>query len=165
MINWLLDLISGAPKLTPEQDAFLASATSEFNSSLEEYEFVHSDDYDEWKYDQYSGVYKHLKEGKTVLEADAQIAGSVFSSAGTWEWAWNNPNVEEAAKVDSYRVKEYGERENIEYFKTGIIPLAGKSQGIYFSSVAMKLSGSQTVVAVPMGECMIFLLLKNIRIV
>ena len=150
--------------LTPEQDDFLAASIQEYNESLKGLnESIGFDQYDEWSYDQYSGVLSLIEHRATKIEADAQIIGSLNGANMSWEWAWNNPNIEESAKVDSITVKEYGEKESIWYFSQGIVPVLHEEQAIYFAAIGKKLTGSQAVFPGDSGTLKVYLLLKNIR--
>jgi hypothetical protein len=151
--------------LTPEQDEYLAGAIDEYNNSLktvnEHYGFS---DYDEWGYDQYSGKFQLKKDGSIIIEANAQIIGSYDEIEKDWEWSWNNPNVEDSAKADSFLVKEYGDSENIWYFKEGIVPVLRDEQAIYFAAVGKKLTSSQAIFPGDSGNLTVYLLLKNITV-
>src|SRR5690349_8283775 len=109
--------------LSPEADKYLAEATAEFNTKQEglrrDWRFGSGK---EWKYDQFSAILKLDFEDGAQFCADGQILGSYMAARNSWEWAWNNPNVEEAVKQDSRLVKQLGERLGIAYLVIGIIP-------------------------------------------
>lgn len=149
--------------LSADQDLFLGAAVEECNQSIRQYNQAwDSRRFDDWSYDQYSGKFR-LKDGDVIgVEADAQIVGSYHSRNKTWEWSWNNPNVETDAKQDSQAVKNYGDKEKIWYFSEGIIPVVSEDQAIYFAAVGRKLSQSQAIYKGDAGDLNVYLLLKNI---
>jgi hypothetical protein len=152
------------PSLTPEQDAFLASCTREYNEKLQklnkDWSFSH---YKNWGFDQLSGLFfLELHDGSRV-EADGQAIGSYFAARNSWEWAWNNPHVEEPMKRDVQAVRTFGEKEKIEYLCQGTVPVPDKRFPMYLSAVAIKIIGAEGVFAGTAGPVQVFLSLKNLR--
>ena len=150
--------------LSPEQDEYLGDAINEYNISLKTFnEGMKFNDFDEWGYDQYSGKFLLKNNGEKIIEAEAQIIGSYHSPEKSWEWAWNNPNIEEEAKIDSHTVKEFGNKQNIWYFSEGKVPVLKDEQAVYFAAVGMKLTNSQAIYPGAAGDLIVYLLLKNIH--
>jgi hypothetical protein len=150
--------------LTPEQDAFLASCTREYNEKLEKLNRDWSfSNYKTWGFDQLSGIFfLELHDGSRV-EADGQVIGSYKPAQKSWEWAWNNPNVEEAMKRDVQAVRTFGETEKIEYLRKGVIPAPNKLFPMYLSGIAIKILGAEGVYAGNAGAIQVFISLKNLR--
>lgn len=150
--------------LSPEQDEFLGCAIKKYNESVKKYnEGMKFGDFDKWAYDQFSGRFLLKNNGKTIIDADAQIIGSYHPPSKSWEWAWNNPNIEESAKIDSAIVKEYGDKEKIWYFSDGKVPVLMDDQAVYFAAVGMKITESQAIYPGRAGDLTVYLLLKNIK--
>ncbi len=148
--------------LTPEQDEYLADAIQIYNNSLKEYEKKYGfANYDEWGFDQETGKFLLKDNGKVVISADGQIIGSFSSSDLSWEWAWNNPNVEPAMVQSSLKVKEYGEKEGLNYFCEGVLQVPDVSYAAYLAAVGQKITNSEVVYRGIMGDLSIFLLLNN----
>ncbi len=125
--------------LTPEQDAFLGGAIAEHNRNndrlIKDWGFG---EYKECGFDQTTGIFfLMLKDGKKIT-ASGQIYGSFSDADGTWEWAWNNPNVEDLVKKDSMLVREYGEKQGqgFEYLCLGLQPTLHNMAPIYFAAIA-----------------------------
>lgn len=160
-------LFRGKPKsfdLTPEQDSFLGAATREYNEKSEilrrEWGFS---DYERWDFDQFSRVLRlQVKDGSRV-EADAQAIGSYSEKGNSWEWAWNNPNIEEPLKIDVRLVRDFGKKEKIEYLVAPIVPVPHEKVPTYLSAVAIKVIGSDGVFAGAAGEITVYLSLKGLR--
>ncbi|MGA2747973.1 MAG: DUF6882 domain-containing protein [Verrucomicrobiota bacterium] len=150
--------------LTPEQDAFLATCTREYNEKLETLNRDWSfSNYKRWGFDQFSGVFfLELHDGSRV-EADGQVIGSYFPSRNSWEWAWNNPNVEEPMKRDVQLVRTFGEKEKIDYLRKGVVPAPDKLFPMYLSGIAIKISGAEGVFAGNAGPLQVFISLKRLR--
>lgn len=55
------------------------------------------------------------------IEARAQMLGSYEATSGTWEWAWNHPDVPDAWKEDARTVQLYGGALGLAPLTTGII--------------------------------------------
>lgn len=150
--------------LTPEQDAFLASAIEYHNKNTEtlnaEWNFG---DFEEWGFDQISGTFFLKLADDSRVEADGQIYGSFSESDGSWEWAWNNPYAEEAMSKDALKIREYGKQEGIEYLTTGMIPVPDLTFATYLASIGEKLSNAQGVYPASAGPVIVFIGLKNFR--
>lgn len=152
------------PDLTPEQDAFLGAATKEYNERVDmlrrDWGF---DDYERWDFDQFSRVLRlQMKDGSRV-EADAQAIGSYWAKRKLWEWAWNNPNVEDPLKVDVCLVRDFGKKKKIEYLVAPMVPVPDEMFPTYLSAVAMKVIGSDGIFAGEAGEITVYLSLKALR--
>ena len=46
--------------------------------------------------------------------APAQIIGTYNTEDNTWLWAWANPSIEEKLKVDSLKVRKFGEEHHVD---------------------------------------------------
>ena len=150
--------------LTPEQDAFLASCTQEYNEKLE---ILNRDwgfsDYKNWGFDQASGLFFLDLNDDSRVEADGQIIGSYMPSKKSWEWSWNNPHVLDSMKRDAQLVRAWGEKERINYLSTGMIPVPDKLSPSYLASIATKVVGAQGAFAGAAGSVQVFFTLKNLR--
>jgi hypothetical protein len=150
--------------LTPKQDAFLASCTQEYNEKLERLNRDWSfSKYKQWGFDQVSGIFfLELHDGSRV-EAEGQVIGSYSSSGKSWEWAWANPNIEESMKRDVQLVRQFGEKERIEYLSSGMVPVPDKLFPMFLSGIATKVIGSEGVFAGNAGPILVYLSLKNLK--
>jgi hypothetical protein len=148
--------------LSPEADKFLADATTEFNAKQEalrrDWKF---DFYKQWGYDQFSRVLKLDFADGAQFCADGQILGSHVAARCSWEWAWNNPNVEEAARQDSYLVKQVGERLGIAYLLSGMVPAPTEEFVSYLCAIGLKATNSIGVFRGKAGPVTVMITLKN----
>lgn len=148
--------------LSPEADKFLSEATAEFNIKQAA---LHSDwrfdSYKQWGYDQFSGVLKLDFEDGAQFCADGQILGSYIPSELSWEWAWNNPNVEAAMKKDSLLVKQAGERLGISYLVTGMVPAPTEEIVSFLCAIGIKATNSIGVFRGEAGSVAVMIALKN----
>ncbi len=153
-------------QLTPEQDKFLATCTREYNEKLEKLNREWSfSDYKTWGFDQNSGLFFLQLHDSSRVEADGQVFGSYLPERNSWEWAWNNPNVEAGMKRDVQLVKAFGEKEKIEYLCKGMVPATDKLIPIYLSAIAVKVTDSEDnpLFAGNAGTMQVFIGLKNLR--
>jgi len=150
--------------LSPEADKFLAEATAEFNTKQEalrrDWRFGTAK---QWGYDQVSGILKLDFEDGTQFQADGQILGSYSATGGSWEWAWNNPNVEEAMARDSKVTKAVGERLGISYLQAAMVPVPNEDFASYLAAIGVKATDSIGVYRGKAGPIDVFITLKNAR--
>jgi hypothetical protein len=66
--------------------------------------------YQRWYYDQPSQKLTFYNDGKLIVETDFQAVGSFSSKSETWMWSWHNESIEEAAKREMFKVKEFCEQ-------------------------------------------------------
>jgi hypothetical protein len=151
--------------LSTEADTFLGEATAELNAKHEalqnKWRFGQGN---EWGFDQQSGVFRLSFADGSEFEADGQILGSYSETDGTWEWAWNNPNVVPSMARDSKKVKALGKRLNIAYLQVGTIPMPPcRDFAVYLSAIGVKGTNSIGYYTADAGPIKISILLKNPR--
>ena len=148
--------------LSPETKQFLREACAEFNVKQnqlrEEWRFGECE---QWGFEQDTGVFQLDFEDGSKLLADGQIVGSYDSSEETWEWAWNNPNVDEAVARDSQRVRELGADFDLDYLRTGIIPAPGGPFPAFLAAIGVKATNSIGVYPGNTGDVIVFIMLKD----
>jgi len=153
-----------AAPLSPEADKYLGEATAEFNTKQEalrrDWRF---DAYKQWGYDQYSGVLKLDFADGAQFCADGQILGSYAAANHSWEWAWNNPNVEVPMTRDSQLVQQLGERLGIAYLVTGKVPVPTEEFVSYLCAIGIKATDSIGVFRGKAGPIAVLITLKNAR--
>jgi uncharacterized protein DUF6882 len=97
------------------------------------------------------------------VEADGQAIGSYSAKDNSWEWAWNNPNIEERLKVDVRLVRDFGKKQKIEYLVAPMVPVPDEKVPTYLSAVAIKVIGLDGVFAGAAGAITVFLSLKGLK--
>lgn len=146
----------------PEAEAFLRAACAEFNvkqSQLrEEWRFGEAE---QWGYEQDTGILQLDFEDGSQLLADGQILGSYDPSAETWEWAWNNPNIDEAVARDSHRVRELGDDLDLDCLRMGVTPAPGGPFPAFLGAVGVKATNSIGLYPGHAGDVIVFILLKE----
>lgn len=150
--------------LSPEADQFLKDACDEFNIKQahlrDEWRF---DECEQWGFDQETGVLKLEFEDGSTFEAQGQILGSHDPEEGSWEWAWNNPNVEKSVASDSLIVRALGAKLEIDYLCEGKVPLPEESLVSHLCGIGIKATDSFGVYNGSAGKIMVMILLKNPR--
>jgi hypothetical protein len=79
------------------------------------------DGFRSWSCDQGEGVIRFFKRDGTGIQARVQILGSYAPDSETWEWAWNNPHVNEELSRDARVVRANGETNGHAVLTTGIV--------------------------------------------
>ena len=156
-----------AEPLSPEMDAFIASACEEYATGNERLrEEWQLDQATRWDADLTVGVVRfQFADGRTVL-GDLQVLGSWSRQARSWEWAWNNPNVENAVKPDAERVREFGEKSGVSYLVAGFAPAPTIEIAAYLAAIAAKVVGVTAVIPLPPdgdADVVIFTAVSNMR--
>ncbi len=150
--------------LSPEAECYLRDACAEFNAKQnllrEEWRFAECE---EWSFDQDTGVFRLDFEDGSKLFADGQILASYDAFDETWEWAWNNPDVNPNIVQDSLLARELGERHGIEFLTSGMLPAPNGPFPAFLGAVGVKASNSIGAYPADTGEVVAFLLLKNLK--
>jgi hypothetical protein len=79
------------------------------------------DGFRSWSCDQGEGVIRFFKRDGTGIQARVQILGSYAPDSETWEWAWNNPHVNEELSRDARVVRANGEANGHAPLTTGLV--------------------------------------------
>lgn len=152
------------PPLTPEQDAFMTAALKEYNESLarlnENWRFTECS---QWGFDQDQARFVLVRKDGSHVEAEGQLYGSFTSKENTWEWAWANDKIAEAARRDAFLTKAFGEKLKLEYLTRPKLPALDRDFAAFLAAAAAKVSGAQGVFAASAGKLSIYIGLKNLR--
>jgi len=119
--------------------------------------------FDRWELNQDQGdlVFSN-KDGMTAT-CPAQIIGSYDSVGRTWLWAWANPSVPDSLKTASLKVKEYGEKHQIERLTNP--KWAGEEMDAWaMTALAVKLCGSQGAYRGPAGTTAVFMTFSAVKL-
>lgn len=148
--------------LSDEADRFLKESREEFNVKQahlrDEWRFEEGE---EWAFDPDTGNFRLEFEDGSVFQAEGQILGSHDPEEETWEWAWNNPNVEKDVARDSLAVRELGERLEIDCLCAGKISLPTEEFVSYLCSLGVKATDSFGIYSGEAGALSVAVLLKN----
>lgn len=152
-----------AAELNPEQDELLGSAIKEFNEKRRvTYEKYGFGEYS-WFYDQETGEFQLKDDDKIIYTADGQIIGTYFKPDGTWEWGWNNPNWKSEFVAESKTVREYGDKEGLQYLSDGIVCIGSERYAEYLTAVGVKFSNSESAYFGDTGNLVVYIMLKNFK--
>jgi hypothetical protein len=150
--------------LSPEADKFLGIAMAEFNAKQEalrrDWRFGSAT---RWAYDPPSGIFTLEFADGAQFTADGQLLGSFSAESFSWEWAWNNPNLEPAATRDSILVKQLGDRLTVAYLIVGMVPIPGDLWVSYLSAIGIKATNSVGAYRGKAGNIEAVITLKNPR--
>jgi len=122
MSSTLRDAPHYASLTSPEFDAAADAAVQRMLARQQAFDSEwFPDGYQSWSCDQGEGVIRFLKRDGTGIQARAQILGSYAADSETWEWAWNNPHVNEELSRDARVVRASGETNGHAPLTTGIV--------------------------------------------
>ena len=129
--------------LSPEADQWLAAALAEYNDKQQ----ILNDEwgfgaFERWAFDTTSRTFTLQFADGTQFEADGQVLGTYCPSDNTWEWAWNNPNIEPSIAVPAEALKPLGERLAISYLTIGTIPTSNREVAAYLCAIGVKATGA-----------------------
>lgn len=69
--------------------------------------------HERWDWYQDTGLLIWSHEGKEVVKAKIDFAGTLCTNSNTWLWAWGNSSLLENIKSESRKVRDIGEEYNI----------------------------------------------------
>jgi len=154
--------VFGTP-LSREADEFLTECNVGFNDKQAALENNWLRDTDRYDVDLERGLLWFSRNGRAVVEFDVSDIGSVRPSTQTWEWAWNNTNVEQQMAVPrsvfAPTAAEYG----LKYLEYGMVPVPNTDFGWYLSGIALRLAGGVGVYKADGEDIEMYLLLRNPR--
>ncbi len=114
------------------------------------------DKFDRWNLDQEAGTLVFSRSDGTRATCPAKIIGSFNTEKKTWLWAWDNASVGETLKVDSRKVKAYGDQHNIAQLTDRGWP--GEEDDAWaMTAVAAHLCNAQGAYRGPSGALQIFM--------
>ena len=96
------------------------------------------------------------------------MLGSWSRKGQSWEWAWNNPNVDGAVKPDADRIREFGERSGVSYLRAGFVPAPTIEAAAYMAALGAKVVGATAVLPLPPdgdAAVVVYAALTNVRVV
>jgi uncharacterized protein YwqG len=148
--------------LSKELDEYFGKCTRAYNDIVRRQNAVWRFDKHAYSYlDQETGVLQLFMADGTVVEADAEIVGTVCGMS--WEWAWNNPNIEGRMKPSGDIFRRFGEKHNLPYYSLGMLPAVMAAQANLFLSVAFDLAKADGLFIVDNDELKVCCLLRKIR--
>jgi hypothetical protein len=148
--------------LSTEADAFLEASNVEFNHKQAALHAEWLNDQKRFDIDMGKGLLRVQRATSSVL-FDIQLAGSHGKRDGTWEWAWNNPNVPPALSAASAKARTLGEGYGLRYATSGKVPVPDPHFPWFLSALVVKASGALGVFAAPGGDIDYYFVLFNPR--
>lgn len=151
-------------ELSPEADDFLEEACEELNGKQAALQSTwRIDAHNKWSFEQESAKLILDFEDGSVLHANAEILGSFHPGESTWEWAWNNPNVDPAITGDSRKAQEVGEKFEIGYLTNGRIPVDSEDLVAFLCAIGLKASEAEGIYTGESDGLRVYLTIKNLE--
>ena len=154
--------VFGTP-LSKEADEFLTECNVGFNDKQKALTDTWLRDYDRYDVDLERGLLWVSRDGRPAFEFDVSVIGSVRPSSQTWEWAWNNPNVERQLAVSRSVFAPTAANYGLKYLEFGMVPIPNAEFGWYLSGIALRLAGGEGVYKADGEDYEVYLLLRNPR--
>lgn len=117
--------------------------------------------YERFDWDQEAGRLEFSDEGVAKVVAQVQFVGSISTVTNTWLWSWANDSVLEHLKTEMQKVKDFGERHNLDelinpYWK------ATEEDGWAMTAVAANLLLAKGAYRSPAGNGFTFMVFTEI---
>ena len=154
--------VFGTP-LSDEADKFLTECNVGFNEKQQALTDTWLRDYDRYDVDLERGLLWISRNGRTTVELDVSVIGSGRPSRKTWEWAWNNPNVEQPLALPRSLFAAMSAKYGLKYLEFGMVPVPNEDFGWYLSGIALRLAGGEGVYKADGDDYEVYLLLRNPR--
>ena len=119
--------------------------------------------FDSWNVDQDIGNLVFSNTDGFTATCPVQIIGTFDSVGRTWMWAWNNPSVTDKLKIDSLKVKLYGETNHITQLTTSEY-VCDESNAWAMTAFAVKLCGAQGAYRGPAGSTYVFMSFGSVKL-
>jgi hypothetical protein len=116
-----------------------------------------------WSLDMSRGDLLFTFDDGVVATCPAQIVGSLDNEGGTWLWGWANPSIPDELKMDSLRVREFGEQRQISRLTSEEWPCAGE-EAWQMAALACKLCEAQGVYRGPAGSAFVFMTFRKVEL-
>jgi hypothetical protein len=149
--------------LSTEADEFLTACNRGFNEKQAELSDTWLRGHDGYDADLDRGLLWIRRKRSIAVEFDVCCIGSARLSTQTWEWAWNNPNVEQRLALPRSLFVPTAAEYGLKYLESGMVPMPDAEFGWYVSGIALRLAGGEGVYRAEAKDYEIYLLLKNPR--
>ncbi len=91
-----------------------------------------------------------------------QVVGSVSEKSNTWLWSWDNPYLLDKVNEEIWKVKEYGEKNDISKLKEAKWE-AGDQDGWDMTAIAAYVLKAKGAYRFPSDEIMTYVVFTSIR--
>ena len=114
-------------------------------------------------YEQETGRMIFSNEGTfNKVVADYQIVGSLSGRSNTWLWAWDNPYLLENTIQDSWKVKEFGDKNNIDNL-TNSKWEASEQEALDMTAIAANILKAKGFYSFLSDDIKVFVIFKRIK--
>lgn len=102
------------------------------------------DSYENWWYDQHTGLFTFSTGGEKELNFKYVEVGTFSEKSATWMWAWHNESILDKARKPSEAIKEFGGTHCFEKLTTGTFE-SDEYDAWEFAAIALELLGGKGV--------------------
>lgn len=114
-----------------------------------------------WDYDLEASTLTFSNDDIPRVIATIQAAGTTSSKSGTWMWGWANGTLPSCVTDQLFRIKQFGEGENISQLAKDKFP-ADEELAWQLAAVATRILGGKGVYRCPSGNGLLFLVVMDI---
>ena len=133
------------------------------NKQKELVESFELDNYSRIEYEQETATMTFSEEGiKQKVIAHFQIIGTYSDASKTWMWAWDNPYLLDNTTQDSLKLKEFGERNNLQKL-TNPKWEATRQDAWEMTALAAQILHARGVQIIPSDEISAYVVLTTVK--
>jgi hypothetical protein len=118
---------------------------------------------DRWDANLEEGWIRFAHQDGRVITAPVQVVGSYSQSDSSWEWAWNNPNVEPRLAKHAELARDYAAEFKLKQFTSPILTCS-EGDAWQFAAVACLVGEADGVYRAPFGDLLVFLTFGPVEI-
>ena len=114
-----------------------------------------------WAYELEAGTLTFSNDGVPRVVATIQAVGSTSNKSGTWMWGWANQSLPEKVTDQLFRLKQFGERENLTQLTEATFP-GDEKVGWEMAAVATRILGGKGVYRCPSANGSLFVVFMEV---
>ena len=114
-----------------------------------------------WDYELEAGTLTFSNDGVPRVMATIQAVGSTSNKSGTWMWGWANQSLPAKVTDQLYRLKQFGERENLSQLTEATFT-ADEELGWEMAAIATRILEGKGVYRCPSKNGFLFLVFMDI---
>lgn len=114
-----------------------------------------------WDYDLEVGTLTFSNDGLPRVIATIQAVGSISNKSGTWLWGWANHGLPPKVTDQLYRLKQFGERENLSQLTESTFA-ADEELGWELAAIANRVLEGKGVYRCPSKNGFLFLIFMDV---
>lgn len=128
-------------KLSEEADRFLTESNTEFNEKQNQLREQYLSDQVRYDIDFEKGTLVIVRPQSRVT-FEMKLLGSCRNRDNSWEWAWNNPNIDRKIAFPRSELAPLASKHQLHYLDAGAVVLPDEKFPWHLGGIALKVSPS-----------------------